>query len=1163
MARFGSFMGGLAQGIQSGLPMLIQARQQDQMMQLKQQEMELQQKQLEAKNRTEMQVKQLDAATKGVDTLIKTNPEQVGPYVAGWISRYEQQFNPLPMAFKSSLKKSPQEVLSIINNGNPDEIRSALGSEQNFLEMWPRIVQSAAESKSNALEKQATGLSVSPQLNQMMPGMADIDRQIAIKEQLIEEMNKSDLPRSRIEGVQKQLDELKKQRTSIAVSPTAQNAMAAGVDVSGMLSGAGARAAQAREIQQGQEKAYGEAAARESGQFMGGRISVEEAAKLGLPAFTQKPLLAPEGGGGIVPPSPQKQQIQIKQFENANDQAKADFKAADEAKAKLPNVQQLMGLVKRLGPTMQGPITGPIQSAISKALAGSGIDASNIQTFDGLVNLLALDYAQKVRPVSDTDMKIIRESLGSTNRSYQSNLEVLGAINRELQRNATLGSYAGSFLEGRMGPDKGYFTRRQEVLNGFDKANKVPGTPAVPKSQAALPAAPQMGGRGTGEAWAMSVGSGGPIWKRFDPATKAAIGDFPPALQSTLAALKMVESGTREVSAEKPLMHPAPRVGAAAQGPTGIKPQYMNDFGLPGIRQINNPNDPVQAFGWTADVLSALNDHYNGNKRLALAAYNQGFPTIDAALKLTQTGKGDPNLRGKLQQGLAYADKVMALADRTSPINQAQTVAALPAHIKKEQPLDETDRELARFILEGGFAIGAAKLGAMAAARYGIRGLEKLGSAVGAGLGSIAAEPVDPTQAPLTEALKTAAFQGTGEIISGLVGRLMNPSTLSKEGAVYYDMLKSSGREDLVLPGRASNSSILQAAQDMAQQSKFMGGRVLKIMEAANKQFQDLGTEYAERFLAEKAIGKQKYQQFDQVAKQPVDFTIASGISKALRREYGVRLEGTVLPPAGLTNALNKVDELRKAQLAGKQISFNEVQGVQQDLWAIWQANQEKDPATGRSLIRLIDGLDKSMEASARAAGSNAYKLYKEANAHYQIGKQGTMMETLLSKARIGQTGADQFGFINPATLANQFADKNLKNLPVKLSDEQIAFWRDLATAMKANAGHESFMRVMAMGAEFGGTISLATMAAQGNAISGAGLITSIMTLAPSALAVATTNPTFKKLILEGIRVQPGTAAAFNVARRLGNLIVQEHWAPPHRIEQNEQPRNVLTPTPQ
>lgn len=1224
MANFGSFFGGLAQGINAGLPLLMQQRQQEQQAAFQQKKFDLEQQQLEAKNRTETQAKQLEGVTKGVDQLSKVAPDQVGPYVAGWVSRYEQQFNPLPMAFKSTLKKNPQDVLSVLNNGNPDEVRQALGSEQNFLELWPKIVANASEAKANQLEQQNITQTQPYVQGAAAQGISQIDARIQAAQALVQEMIDAGLPQARIEKAQGRVEELIKQRTTIATSPTALSIGAVGGDASGPLYGQTARAVQERELALKQQEAFQGAQAREAGQFAGSRLSVAEAQQIpGAPVFAPKPWYAPEGGGGVfpgapgapgggvLPRNPQAQAIQMEQFKSIMKQAETDVTAANQARSGLTVTNQMLDTVKRLGPSVLGPGFPTISRVLSKNLASQGATAADLQSLDSMRTWKAVQHTKQVAPVSDSDFERIASASGGETLSYQANLNVLGAIKREEERTAALGSIGNAFIEGRMGKDVSYSQRKNMVLNQLEKrfAKEFPGykpqrfgggeEAAAPKQQGAAQApAQQPGVRGTGEQlpFTGSVGRQGaatPVWKAFDPVVRSAIESYvTPDMQPIVSAVVHTES-----RGKAGVVHPAPKTGQAAEGVTGIKPQFMNDYGLPGIRRINNPKDPLQAVGWTSDVLNALLDKYQGNKTLALAAYNQGMGTVDQFVRETQKGglgKVSPDLRRRYNEGLKYARDVLTTANRTAPIN-----AVLP-NPQQEQPLrvpevealraggrvagtvlgmspEETARAGGRM---GAEAVGA-RVGQAVGTPFGPLG-RFAGTILGMGAGSLLSSyTFDPTREPLVELGKTAGFGTVGEAAGALVRKVLAPARISPKGAVYVDVLtqaqvdkiskeKGISRaqaaldpsvQELLLPGSAAQSTLLQTAQEMGARSSFTGGRILQIREAGNKVLQGFGDDYAGKLLADKAIGLQKYRAFDAVAKTPVDLTIAGGISKSLRRTYGIRLEGTVLTNPAIRNSLDRIDELKAAQTSGRSVSFSEVQGVRQDLMTIWQDLNGKDPKAAADVVKLMKGLDTSMEVTARKAGSNAYKLYKEANEHWRIAGQGATIENMLTNARGSQLGHDPLGMIDPARLSSQLTDANLKKLPYKLDPEHVSFMRDLAVALEQNKGHEGWMRVMAMGAEYGGGAVLATGLLSGT-LGPAGFVTqSFITLTPSMLAYISTNPTMKKFILEGIKVSPGTGEAWNIASKLGILMAKEHLTPPTRVDQNGQ--KYIEPQPQ
>jgi hypothetical protein len=101
---------------------------------------------------------------------------------------------------------------------------------------------------------------------------------------------------------------------------------------------------------------------------------------------------------------------------------------------------------------------------------------------------------------------------------------------------------------------------------------------------------------------------------------------------------------------------------AGAVGIAQIMPATARDPGY-GVRPIDDPRDPEEALRFGAEYMRAMLDRYNGDYKLALAAYNAGAGAVDKAggvppFKETQDyvriilgGKGMPSTPGGLSMG--------------------------------------------------------------------------------------------------------------------------------------------------------------------------------------------------------------------------------------------------------------------------------------------------------------------------------------------------------------------------------------------------------------------------------------------------------------------------------------------------------------------------------
>lgn len=1146
MANFGNFAGGLAQGIQAGLPLLMQQRQQQQLMELEREKMRLEQQKTEAATRAKAQEDQLNAFLKGVQTLKATNPEQVPTFTAGWISRWQQQFGELAPTLVNSLKRDPAQVGEIIRNANPDQVRAVMGNEQAFLQAWPELVSSAAQAKANEAERSATAVTRPYITQQSAQGQSELDSRIQIQEALIDEMNAAGVPRERVEAAQKRLDTLIQQRTSLATSPTAQAAIAAGADPSSFLSRAGAVVAQQRELELGRQKAFEETQARERAQFGERRLTLEEARALQLPFagrvadYVGAGVPGQVGPSNLIPPSPYAALRQEEQTKSQFKAAEDDYKSSQVSDSLLPLLKQTRAILQNMK-GKQGPIKGPVAANLAKlysVLPGADPNApAEFQSVESLMSLVASYFAKNLAPVNTYDVELYRNGLVGTSRSFDSNMAILGALEREAERMKILKNASNAFRSGKSG-DKDYFSIREDALNQFDQKNPIPGlgkkvpavTPAVPK--------PQPGK-------AVSSGVNLPYWKGFDPAVVVAIDNLPAHMHRIVGAIALQESGGKN-----DVTHAADAKGERAIGAFGIKPSSGRDFGL-GVVSISNPKDPKQAAMFTADAMEKLLARYNGNPHLALAAYNQGMGVVDDYLNGKTTRA--------MQEGLKYARSVMKTYGDIKPLRTGVTPPAAGEY-QPETPL-ETGRELIRN--EGARAAGRIVLetaGGMlgGGAGFAVKSFRGLVGLVGGAAGTFAASEfasragIDPVADPETEAYKAVFFNLVPDVAGLALGKLFSPAQRSLTGQALEEVLEKEGQKGL-RPLTVSESQINQAIQGIAGNSIFFGKKVIQQGEAIDQVISGAGAKYVKGFLEAEAQVSANYAIADTLRDVPMNVKAVKTLGRTIKGELGVTLQAPVTANPRLVTWLKKIDKVKE------DIKYGDIDALVKDGWQTWfEVKKMGDRAAADKIAQIMRTFDMAVENSMKTMGrGDAYEALKAARAASKRQHQGMLMENMLTNATEPGTN-----IISSSKLLPQLTDKALARNPTKLDPESRDFLIKIAHASEENAKKNGFLRWTTVTKEAGGAFALIMGTVTGSPVTVG--IGSLWMLAPGAMSFLATNATAKKLILDGMKIPAGSVAAFNVGSKLAALLTKEGLATPTRVQQNvgQQQGPFLTPQP-
>lgn len=462
-----------------------------------------------------------------------------------------------------------------------------------------------------------------------------------------------------------------------------------------------------------------------------------------------------------------------------------------------------------------------------------------------------------------------------------------------------------------------------------------------------------------------------------------------------------------------------------------------------------------------------------------------------------------------------------------------------------------------------GLEVGGAATGAAAGSILGPLGTI-FGAGAGAVAGSLLAEGVDPTQQPIKEALTTGAFSMGGQAVLSGNAHLFR-YMLGKPSANGQHLLEIMEARGLVPPaGTVLEGSLAKNMQAIGSSDAFFGRRVQQaVMESGNVVTDDLRN-FVSAYQRYYGGAKEGFKIWDTATKQ-----LLGAESDIVALDRGVidklKVAQRTWDSVGASVDFplrQMLDDLAKAEATyGKinafRVSLEQAEAVRQLLHQ--QANalagtarNETGQAVGKDVVRAVrdaaykvgDDIEYAIDlavkdgripAQTRAILNESREMWKQ----WKVGEaiQNEFIDVLKLNER------------NGAPITSQVIYGALKNIEQEgrrlhkaiLSPAETARLESMGKAMQAveESGHST-------------QFTMAVRAGQLFSISGGAGLTGTamsMTLVPAALGFIVRNPEAAALMIRGMRLPAGSAAALRTANQLQTLLQKEGYLMP--VERN------------
>lgn len=520
----------------------------------------------------------------------------------------------------------------------------------------------------------------------------------------------------------------------------------------------------------------------------------------------------------------------------------------------------------------------------------------------------------------------------------------------------------------------------------------------------------------------------------------------------------------------------------------------------------------------------------------------------------------------------------MQIYERMSPLRQGPPIAqAQPAKPSPMEQFPRTTKQREALVtgLEGtvttmlgggglggaariGLEAGLSAIGTKAAHKAGLGGIGRTvggiaGSAAGSGIASLT---VDPVREPYAEAAKAAMFNLVPDVLEGGLRTVFSKGERTIGGQALENVLREAEEKQLSeqlnakvkLKGTPTLTPVTildnykSNLQYIGANSLIAGSKIADQSAAIDKVIVGAGQEFAGRWFHEKAQISSYYAAADALRSSPVDIRAVKVLNNTIKDRLGVTLEKTVTADLSVVKYTTKIKELKD------NIKFSDVDALHSDIMSDWaDLSKAGKYEAAADLVKLARGLDDAYESAMRAMGEGpAYEAMKRGRELSRENRQGQYMQFVLDSATAPGTGV-----IHGPSMLSRLTKPAIEKAPVKLTDEQVKGLTDIALAAKENQRNNGFLKWTTMTGELGGMAAIGLSFMTGSA---AGLIpASIAMLTPSVIAKMITNPTTKKLLIDGMKTRAGTADAFNIGTKLMASVIKEGYATPYRMPSDEQ----------
>lgn len=477
---------------------------------------------------------------------------------------------------------------------------------------------------------------------------------------------------------------------------------------------------------------------------------------------------------------------------------------------------------------------------------------------------------------------------------------------------------------------------------------------------------------------------------------------------------------------------------------------------------------------------------------------------------------------------------------------------------------------------------------------------QRVGEAVGAGIGSLASESFHPTAEPLNTAITAFNFTlASGYLASGGAKALRwTMGHPHESGQELIDVLTKYGKAPPA--GAVLDGPLAADLQSFGGSAFFFGNRIKNALEGGMDTVSKDIKGYLSTFQRYHNGAKEGYQLADDMLKNAglTDTRFVNVPGEVLTTLHEpLEVWAKNVDPKRFSPGLKVLMEtVRGMQATGLprpkfiKMSVNEAKSIEtllhnrareMQIAKVNEISASGGKELGVEIYKLADTVTKHIDEAIDGKIMN-YALpvqYRDimmrSNVLWKQWTQGTEIEEMVLAASKDLTADVPKG--QGLTLLNQLdnlvrRENEIGRADSILTKQQKTNIRSYATALQTleKSGAQGQFKLAGRQGQLVGYSAVAGYFLGGGSAQGAGLgaLSSMAFIftAPPALAFMFTNETANALLLRGLKMKPGTAASFRLVRELTTLLAARGWVPPETVDTLPQPYHgsdtVPTPTP-
>lgn len=459
---------------------------------------------------------------------------------------------------------------------------------------------------------------------------------------------------------------------------------------------------------------------------------------------------------------------------------------------------------------------------------------------------------------------------------------------------------------------------------------------------------------------------------------------------------------------------------------------------------------------------------------------------------------------------------------------------------------------------------GGMMLGATAGSILGGVG-EPLGAGVGATAGSLFAEAVDPTTHPIKEALTTGALAtGTAGLSAlGLGGLRAMIGKPTERGQALLDIMEAAGK---VPPaGAVLSGTLVKNMEAIGSADAFFGQKVKDMIRDTGGVVTDDLRNFISGYQRFYGSAREGFKVFDAAAKEAgtimsIDTSILDKVKAAEKvwTNAGAQVD---FPLRELMNKIAAQESATGQAVTHIGVNFEQAEAIRQLLHE--QANVmagtsrvASSAAVGKDLVQAIrksayqmgDDIDAAIENAARD-GRIPIQSRQILLASRDMWRQWKVGETIQDALGAQLKTAERAG--EPITsdairgALTSIEEQSAKLKKPLISGVETARLEAIANALQANetAGRASQFTMAVRSGQLFSLSGAGAAAAEGH--HGLASMAASVTLIPAAMGFIVRNPTASALLIRGLRLPAGSAAALRASRDLTTMLTKEGFIAP------------------